>query len=386
MRRLASIDIVRGIVIVIMALDHTRDLIHITSVSDSPTNLQTTTFALFLTRWITHFCAPTFVFLSGVSAYLVFKRTGEIKSTRRFLITRGLWLVFLEFTIVNFGVWFDPHFSVFIFGVIATIGFGFIILSLLLGLSTKKILITGVTIILLHNLSALIPQEEASPISKIAMMLIAPGANPFGKGGLFIMGYPPIPWLGIMLTGFAAGRLFEQSVSKRKSVFVRLGTAALLLFILVRTLNVYGDSFPWVFQKSGLFTFFSFINVTKYPPSLDFCLLTLGVMLLLMAWMEGLRNKFTEIATVYGRVSLFFFLFHWYILHPIMFVIVFLQGYKYSDLVFGANLGRPLGISGVNLWYTYLIWVLVVIGLYPLCKWYGKYKEIHKEKKWLRYL
>src|SRR5205085_12568614 len=133
-------------------------------------------------------------------------------------------------------------------------------------------------------------------------------------------------------------------------------------------------------------TVLSFVNVTKYPPSLVFCLLTLGVMFLVLASVEGLQNRFTEITSVYGKVPLFYFLIHWYILHPLMFLIVFFQGYKYSDLIFGTNLGRPNGVSGVNLWYIYLIWVLVVVALYPVCKWYGNYKESHKEKKWLRYL
>ena len=386
MKRLQSVDIVRGIVMIIMALDHTRDLMHITSVADSPTNLDTTTPALFFTRWITHFCAPTFVFLSGVSAYLVFKKTNNVTDTRRFLLTRGLWLVVLEFTLVNFGIWFDPHFTVFIFDVIATIGFGFIILSLFLKSSTKTILIIGLAIIFLHNLSAFIPATGASLPGKFAMMLLAPAANPFGIGRLFIMGYPPIPWLGIMLVGFAAGRLFELPTSARKQIFLKIGLAALALFIIVRSANVYGDSSQWARQKDLLFTVLSFINVTKYPPSLVFCLLTLGVMFLLLSLVEGVQNKFTQITTVYGKVPLFYFLIHWYILHPLMFLIVFLQGYKYSDLVFGTNLGRPKGISGVNLWYIYLIWVLVVIALYPVCKWYGNYKESHKEKKWLRYL
>ncbi len=386
MKRLQSIDIVRGIVMIIMALDHTRDLIHITSVTDSPTNLQATTPALFLTRWITHFCAPIFVFLSGVSAYLVFKKTNDVTSTRRFLLTRGIWLVVLEFTLVNFGVWFNPHFNVFLFDVIAAIGCGFIILSLLLKSSIKTILIVGLAIIFLHNLSSFISAAETSLPGKLTMMLVAPGAIPFGKGGLFIMGYPPIPWLGILLTGFAAGRLFELAIPMRKPLFLKIGLTALALFIIVRSVNVYGDSFQWEKQKSTLFTFLSFINVTKYPPSLIFCLLTLGVMFLLLSSVEGLQNKFTEITIVYGKVPLFYFLIHWYILHPLMFLIVFFQGYKYSDLVFGVNLGRPKGISGVNLWYTYLIWALVVIALYPICKWYGKYKESHKEKKWLRYL
>jgi len=386
MKRLQSIDIVRGIVMIIMALDHTRDMLHLTSITEQPTDLRTTTAALFFTRWITHFCAPTFVFLSGVSAYLSFKAKNDLRSSQAFFLTRGVWLIILEFTLVNFGIWFDPHFSVFIFDVIATVGFGFIILSLLLKASTKTLLITGLAIIFLHNLSSFIPMQSASLLTKISMMLVAPGAIPFGKNELFIMGYPPVPWLGIMLVGFGTGKLFELPESKRKQLFFKIGLITLALFLIVRSVNIYGDSFRWESQKSTLFTFLSFINVTKYPPSLVFCLLTLGAMFLLLSWVEGLQNKFAEIAMVYGKVPLFYFLVHWYILHPIMFLIVFLQGYQFSDLVFGVNMGRPKGISGVNLWYTFLVWILVVIMLYPVCKWYGNYKESHKDKKWLRYL
>lgn len=386
MKRIQSIDIVRGLAMILMALDHTRDFIHITSVIDSPTNLQTTTPILFLTRWITHFCAPTFVFLSGASAYLSFIKQNDISKSRKFLLTRGIWLIVLEFTLVNFGVWFDPHFSVFIFDVIATIGFGFIILALLLRAPAGAILAIGLAIIFLHNLSAFIPADNPSLIAKISMMLVAPGAIPFGKGGLFIMGYPPIPWLGIMLVGFAAGRLFNYPVEKRKSIFVKTGLAAVGFFLVIRVINIYGDTFPWSTQKNALYTLLSFFNVTKYPPSLDFCLLTLGMMLLVHSWVEELQNKFTNFAALFGRVPLFYFLVHWYIIHPIMFMIVFLQGYKISDLVFGTNLGRPKGISGLDLGWIYLIWIVVVLLMYPLCKWYAKYKETHREKQWLRYL
>jgi len=196
---------------------------------------------------------------------------------------------------------------------------------------------------------------------------------------MFVIGYPPIPWLGIMLIGFAAGKLFELPAAQRKSIFLKIGIASLTLFIIIRSINIYGDSIPWATQKNSLYTFLSFMNVTKYPPSLVFCLVTLGIMFIILSIVEGMKNKFTEITTVYGKVPLFYFLVHWYILHPIMFLIVFLQGYKSADLLFGFNLGRPKGISGVNLWYTYLIWIGVVIILYPLCKWYDT-KKIIKRK------
>jgi uncharacterized membrane protein len=189
-----------------------------------------------------------------------------------------------------------------------------------------------------------------------------------------------------MLTGFAAGRLVLLPEQTRKRFFLKIGIASLAMFLFVRAINIYGDFFPWSTQKNHVFTFLSFINVTKYPPSLVFCLLTLGIMFLLLSWVEGVRNKFTGITTVYGKVPLFYFLIHWYIIHPLMFLIIFMQGYKVSDLVFGTNLGRPAGLSGVNLFYTYLIWIFVVVLLYPICKWYGRVKEEHREKWWLRYL
>ena len=386
MKRVASIDIVRGIVMIIMALDHTRDLIHINSVTQQPTNLLTTSPALFFTRWITHLCAPTFVFLSGTSAYISFKNKKNIDDTRRFLLSRGLWLIVVEFTLVNFGLWFDIHFNVFLFDVIATIGFGFIILSLLLKSSLRTIAIIGLAIIFLHNLIPLAAPANASLVERILLAFFSPGAFPLDGERLFVMGYPPIPWLGIMLVGFAAGKLFEMPIAQRRSIFLKIGAACLILFIIVRAINIYGDPFPYTTQKNSLFTFLSFMNITKYPPSLIFCLATLGIMFIILALVEGMKNKLTDIAVVYGKVPLFYFIVHWYILHPIMFLIVFMQGYKSSDLLFGFNLGRPKGTSGVNLLYTYIIWIGVVILLYPLCKWYGQYKEKHKEKKWLRYL
>lgn len=386
MNRIRSIDIVRGLVMVIMALDHTRDLIHVSAISDSPTNLQTTTPLLFFTRWITHLCAPTFVFLSGTSAFLSFKRKNDIVATRRFLLTRGIWLLILEFTLVNFGVWFDIHFAVLLFDVIATIGFGFIILHFLINTSVKTIAITGLAILFLHDLAPLVPLAEGSLVKRILMPFFGPAAFPFDGGRMFIMGYPPIPWLGILLTGFAAGKFFERTSAERKVLFLKLGLASLVLFVLIRGLNFYGDPAPWSSQKNVLFTFLSFMNVTKYPPSLVFTLVTLGFMFLMLAIAEGLNNSVAEIMIVYGKVPLFYFLVHWYIIHPLLFLILFLQGYGANDLVFGTNFGRPKGPSGLGLGWIYLIWLLVVAALYPLCKRYGQYKEQHRNKQWLRYL
>jgi uncharacterized membrane protein len=384
--RIMSIDVMRGIVMVIMVLDHVRDLLHTTSITEVPTDLATTTPALFFTRWVTHLCAPVFVFLSGTSAFLSFSGSGNLSASRRFLLSRGCWLIVVEFTLVNFGLWFDFHFGVFLFNVIATIGFGFIALALLLRLSPKVIGAIGLVILFCHNLTPLIPGAETSAFKRILMPLFAPGAIPFGGDRLFVMGYPPIPWLGIMLLGFACGKLFLRERVEKKKIFLRLGVASILLSTILRFINIYGDSTPWAVQKNDLYTFLSFINLTKYPPSLNFGLFFLGVMFLLLAFLEGRRNKFTDAAMVYGKVPLFYFIIHWYIIHPIVFAMIFLQGYKSSDMVFGFNFGRPKEGSGLSLPWIYLTWIAVVILLYPICKWYGKYKERHPHVKWLRYV
>jgi uncharacterized membrane protein len=385
MKRINSIDVLRGLVMIIMALDHTRDLLHVSSLTQQPTDLATTSPELFFTRWITHLCAPTFVFLSGVSAWLSLKTQG-IEAGRKFLLTRGLWLIVLECTVVNFGVWFDIHFTIFLFNVIAAIGVGFILLSFMVTWSANTIGLIGLCIICLHGLTPLIPFPENSAVKQLFMSLFTPGAVPFGEGKLFVMGYPPIPWAGIMMMGFAAGKVFELPAIRQRKIFLMTGMIAIILFIILRSVNSFGDPFSWGIQKDTVFTVLSFINVTKYPPSLLFCLVTLGIMCLLLFLIEGKNNILTRVAGIYGKVPLFYFLVHWYIIHPIMFLVVFLQGYAPSDLLFGFNFGRPKGESGVELWVVYLIWVGILILLYPFCRAYSNYKARHRDNQWLRYL
>ncbi|MEO7140868.1 MAG: heparan-alpha-glucosaminide N-acetyltransferase domain-containing protein [Ferruginibacter sp.] len=387
MKRLQSIDLIRGAVMIIMALDHVRDLMHVNSLTQIPTNLATTTPLLFFTRFITYFCAPTFVFLAGTSAFLNFKRYNNLLVTRKYLISRGLALIFIEFTIVNFGMFFDLGFHTFIFEVIATIGFGFVILGLLLPVPSKVLGIIGLLIIFTHNLYPMLPFDKGSAIGTIISQFFLPGATPFGPR-VFVMAYPPIPWLGIMLCGFATGNIFALPVPKRKEIFLWVGVSALVVFAIVRYLNFYGDPLPFTVQPTTVYTSLSFINLTKYPPSLLFCLVTLGILFIAFATFSGsANNKIAGVLSVYGKTPMFYFLVHFYLIHVLMVVMLFIQGFHWTDLNFASgNFGRSKNVkSGLGLGAVYLLWLFVVIALYKPCMWYAKYKATHKHW-WLRYI
>ena len=372
---------------IIMTLDHVRDLMHFNSTTDSPTNLATTTSLLFFTRWITHLCAPTFVFLAGTSAYISLKNKNNILETKRHLLKRGFWLIILEFTVVNFAIFFDSGFHTILLEVIASTGIGFIILGILLNLPSKQIGLIGIAIIFLHNLFPLIPFSEGSSLKLILTPLFSPSAIPLFAGKFFVIGYPPIPWFGIMLLGFASGQFFKLAEEKRKKLFLKLGIGGVFLFTVIRYVNISGDTSKWISQKKPLFTFLSFINVSKYPPSLVFCLVTLGIMFLLLAYADSFNKSFQKITTVYGKVPLFYFVAHFYVVHIITIAILFFQGFHWSQFEFATGtFGRPKGVeSGLQLWSVYLVWLAIVIGFYRPCKWFGHYKANHKYW-WLSYI
>lgn len=387
MKRINSIDFVRGLVMVIMALDHIRDLMHTSSLTQNPTDLVTTTTGLFLTRWVTHLCAPIFVFLSGASAFISFKNSNNLAESKRFLLSRGIWLIVLEFTIINFGIWFDIHFQVLMMQVICAIGVGLIVLSFLLKFSPRNIGITGLVIIFSHNLLQGIGFPQNPALNFISSVLFAPNFFQITPNFAFLVSYPLIPWLGILLLGYGFGHFFSIPAEKRRKLFLQFGGGALLLFILLRFINIYGDPAPWSVQKTPLFTFLSFINVTKYPPSLLYTLVTLGIMFLVLAFVDGMKNKLIDIVSVYGKVPLFYYLIHWYLVHSIMLIMLLLQGFSLKDFNFAPfSFGRPQIGSGVELPVIYLIWLIVMIVLYPLCLWYGKYKAKHRDNWLLRYL
>ena len=384
MKRVLSIDFLRGLVMVIMALDHTRDLLHVTAQTQDPTNLSNTTTALFLTRWITHLCAPTFVFLSGTSAYLSLKNHGDFAASRRFLFKRGFWLVLLNFTLVNFGIFLDVHFSVLFLQVIAAIGFGFIGLALLLKLPARTLGIIGLALVFGHNLFSGVSFPQGTPLNVLWSVLMGANFYQISPKFAFLTTYPIIPWLGIMLAGFGFGALLGNPA--RKTLFGRIALGALALFVLLRTFNVYGDPAHWAVQKDGWFSALSFINVSKYPPSLLFTLLMLGIALLILYAFEGVQNRFTKVVEVYGKVPLFYYVLHWYVIHAVATLVFLVQGYSWSDLQFsGMGFGRPQAGGGLDLAGTYLVWLGVVALLYPCCRWYGRYKMAHPENWVLRY-
>ncbi len=385
--RITSVDFVRGIVMVIMALDHCRDILGNNFITTNPTNLQTTTAALFFTRWITHLCAPTFVFLSGTSAYLSMQKKTDVAGARNFLFKRGIWLVIVNFTINNFAIFFDIHFGVLFSQVIAAIGFGFIGLAFLLKLPVKIIAIIGLIIIFGHDLLSGISFGKDSVAEMVWTLFMGAGFFQLSPNTSLVMSYPIIPWLGIMLTGFGFGALFNLASDKRKKLFLQIGLSALALFIIIRFINFYGDPSRWSIQKTKFFTFLSFINTTKYPPSLLFTLMILGISVTLLSVFENFQNKITKVISVYGKVPLFYWLLHWFIIHFVAIGIFFSQGYRWADLQFeGFDMGHPKNGGGLGLPGLYVAWISVVIFLYPISKWYGDYKSAHKENEWLKYL
>ncbi|NCU04850.1 MAG: DUF1624 domain-containing protein [Chitinophagaceae bacterium] len=385
-KRIESIDLLRGIVMIIMALDHTRDFFHREAFTGDPLNPATTTAALYFTRWITHFCAPTFVFLSGVSAWLQSKRK-TTKELSGFLITRGLWLVLIEITVMTFGVLGDIYFSTIILATIWSIGISMVLLGLLIWLPFRLILAVGLLIVFGHNLIDF-AEANRSALPVWWSLLHRPAFLQLSSSLTLGIMYPFLPWTGLMILGYCCGKLFSNTEAERRNkLLLWMGIGALLLFIVLRTANVYGDPLRWTNQQTGLQTFFSFMNVQKYPPSLLFMCATIGVALIFLSLVKNTNGRFAKFAIVFGRVPLFYYIVHFYLLHIISILFFFLRGHTLEE---GMKGSLPFKFiipgEGYNLWIVYFVWLSVIIALYPVCKWYDRYKTKHKEKKWLSYL
>ncbi|WP_282044316.1 DUF1624 domain-containing protein [Winogradskyella flava] len=389
--RIESIDILRGLVMVIMALDHARDYTNTGYMFVDPTNLQTTTPFLFFTRWITHFCAPVFVFLAGTSAFLYGSKKKSKNSLPKFLFTRGLWLVFIELTVVNFSWTFDISLSVHIFQVIWAIGICMMILAALIYLPKKVLLALGILILLGHNLLDGITQQGTEPLSILWYYIHQFNFQVINDGqGMLAIAYPFLPWLGIMILGYCFGHFYQSGFDKkiRKKWLLKLGLGAIILFFILRFVNAYGDLKPWETQDSFMYTILSFFNTTKYPPSLIYTLMTIGPALLFLYGIESIKNRMTNALVVFGRVPFFYYIIHLYLIHLIGMIGLVILGENWQELIVTVDRFKSgyLFNIGFDLWVTYVVWAIVIVILYPICKKYMIYKLNNKDKWWLSYL
>jgi uncharacterized membrane protein len=388
--RLDSVDALRGLVMVIMALDHTRDFFSKDLVFD-PTDLGRTYPALFLTRWITHFCAPVFIFLAGTGAFLSTTRGKSRKELSWFLLTRGLWLVFLELTWVRCLGWqfnFDFHYSMGI--VIWAIGWSMVALAGLIFLPLRWVTTFGLLMIASHNLFDYIKPQSWGPLGWLWKILHSGGEIAPVDGCRFAAGYPLIPWIGVMAAGYGFGRLLLREPAERRKWLWVLGASLTASFVLLRVLNVYGDPGPWSWQRNGLFTLFSFLNCHKYPPSLLYLLMTLGPALLVLAALDGGTPRWLKPVLVFGRVPLFYYLLHLPLIHALAVLASYLH-YGRADWWFANPPESPDAPSlrpsdyGYALPIVYLVWLGVVLALYPICRWFAELKRRRREP-WLSYL
>jgi uncharacterized membrane protein len=388
-RRFDSIDILRGLVMVLMAIDHTRDYFHADSFLFSPTDLEATTASIFFTRWITHYCAPVFVFLAGTSAYMVQKRKGKDYASR-FLFTRGIWLIFLEMTIVSLGWSFAINAGGFM-QVIWAIGLSMVMLSIISRLPAILILMLGLLIVFGHNALDGLTFQAGSIEESFWNVLHTGGALSFGPLSYYFA-YPVLPWFGVMFLGFVFGKLYtdENLAMHRKKWLLGMGLGSIALFVLLRVPNIYGNPSDWEQQDSTLFNLLAILNVHKYPPSLQYMLMTLGPAFLFLALTEHFRGRVANFFLVFGRVPLFYYILHLYLIHAlaILHVMFFFPDHSWKMMLiddWGAfnksALGYGFGLIGV-----YIVTALVVAILYPVCKWYGAYKARHPEKWWLSYM
>lgn len=385
---------------VVMMLDHTRDFVHNAAQAFDPTDLSRTNVALFITRWVTHFCAPVFVFLAGTGAYLQLSRGKSKSDLSRFLVTRGIWLIVLELTLVRLGITFSLDVRMLGFlQVIWVIGVSMIVLAALIQLPLKVVGGFGLAMIALHNLfdsyrvtSWRGPGTAAPGFGERIWIVLHQPFEAFPivsfPSPVVIVVYPLVPWIGVMAAGYAFGRLYELDAQRRRRLLLIIGGTATALFVILRAINVYGDPAEWATQKNALYTFLSFVNTTKYPPSLLFLLMTLGPSILVLAISESGtgRGWLREFFVTFGRVPLFFYLLQWPTAHIISILLHLVFG-KPTAWLFQTPIdwtgAKPN--MGFNLAVVYACWIAGVLLLYPVCKWFAGLKQRRKDW-WLAYL
>jgi uncharacterized membrane protein len=381
--RLDSIDLLRGLVIVIMALDHARD--YFSNVRFGLTGLDQVSASLFFTRWITHICAPVFVFLAGTSAFLYQARGRSRADVSHFLLTRGLWLVVLELTVVRWAWTFNLSYTseLLFVQVIWVLGISMIVLAGLIYLPMPAVAAVGIAMVLGHNLLDGITPESLGALGPLWIFLHVQAVIPLGDSQNLLVAYPLVPWIGVMAAGYAFGTLLLRPERQRRRTLLMLGGALTLAFFIIRAVNVYGDPSPWTAQETAGRTVLSFLDTTKYPPSLQFLLMTLGPAIVLLALFERLTGRVARAVTVFGRVPLFFYVLHLYLIHALALMVGVLAGFDprqflhlWMQLPEGWGYGLPV---------VYLVWVGVVLALYPACRWFAGVKARRREV-WLSYL
>jgi uncharacterized membrane protein len=373
--RLDSVDMLRGIVMVIMALDHVRD--YFSGAAFDPLDLAETDPGLFFTRWITHFCAPVFVFLTGTGAFLSGNRGKSTAELSWFLLTRGFWLVVLELTVIRLGWQFNVNFRIW------TIGWSMVALAGLVYLPKRVIAVFGIAMILVHNAFDQIPPETFGSFWWIWNILHVPHQIPLSENSLFNPHYSLIPWIGVMACGYAFGSILQFDPVRRKRALLALGSGLALGFVLLRAANVYGDPVAWSPQPDPLFTFLSFINTEKYPASLLFLLMTLGPAIATLPFLEKPPGKVGRFFIVFGRVPLFYYILHLYLIHALAVIGGMVQDFPARRMLVG-HWAFPKKY-GFDLPVVYGVWVTVVALLYPVCAWFARVKQRTKSG-WLSYL
>ena len=379
--RIDSVDVVRGVIMIIMALDHTRDFF---GIPGNPTDMSTTTTALFFTRWITHFCAPVFFLLTGTGAYLSLRRKshGELA---RFLFTRGLWLIFLEVVVLRcFSYQFNFDYRLTMLIVIWALGWSMIVLSLFVRFPAAVPTAFGAILIVGHNL--LDGVKWQSPIWSI---LHAPGFVLNTPDHVVFAAYPLIPWIGVTAVGYGLGQVYSWDADRRRAFLLRLGTALTIAFLVIRGINIYGDPSRWAAQKTAGFIVLSFLNTTKYPPSLLFLLMTLGPALIFLAAVDRGTPRVLRPALVIGKVPLFYYILHFTLIHLLAVVTCYVRYGSVHWMFESPDLGhypfsQPPG-WGFGLPIVYMVWAIVVVSMYPLCRWYAAVKR-RRTDAWLSYL
>jgi uncharacterized membrane protein len=377
------VDLLRGIVIVLMVLDHVRYFL--SDARFDPTDPDHTTAALFLTRWVTHFCAPTFMVLAGVGAHLSLSRGRDRATLSWFLLTRGLWLVVLELTVARMGWMFNLDYRYTSALVLWALGWCMMALAAIVWLPRPVIAALSFCLIVGHNGLDGVTPESLGRWAWVRTILHVPGPIQLGDGYVFDVWYPLVPWIGVMAGGYVLGPLFQAPSAVRDRILLRAGLGMSVAFVVLRWLNEYGDPTPWTVHAGVDRTVFAFLATTKYPPSLQFLLMTVGPALAVLPWLNQGHSRLAEMIRTIGRVPLFFWLLHVPLIHA---VAVGLSLVRYGTVVPWLVSNPPIDPQsgyGYSLVVVYGVTLAVVAALYPACRWFGRLKQRRRDA-WLSYL